>query len=319
MSKGWALPKEMEDKVGWAIIKATKKALRELGILRAVAPEPPQALQMRDRKEVNMGIVKYILRNNWKLLVADDGSWQGPRGTTPFWLDQEIMRTYDFSQSAESSKYGLTWSPGKTDDDLQRLEGDDSAWITARLEYFVPQPPSAVPVLTVTPVSKATGQRVVPKTVATVVAAAMMNGEAKALENSMALSSDQSMLPVIFFVAVVSCFATIAFIAGVLIWRERRMTKKGEYKLPGPRRNIYLARSSMVAHTYESCGSLKNTDAEKINVPESMCRLLPICKICQPTGVRRTQDRAYRRWVAGSSLIESEEGNSSATGTFTGF
>ena len=136
--RGWAVPTTADEKVGRAIVKAIRKAMRDLGILRVVT-SPPQMLKGRDKnkKEDNMRIVKYVLKTNWQRLTDDDGSWKGPRGTIPFWHDQEIMKKYEFSQSTESSKYGLTWSPGKTDQDLKDLMGNDSIWITARFEYFI--------------------------------------------------------------------------------------------------------------------------------------------------------------------------------------
>ena len=55
-----------------------------------MAQAPPAALMpVEDMADVNMRCVKFALRGNANFLWDNRGNWQGPRGTVPFWQDQE--------------------------------------------------------------------------------------------------------------------------------------------------------------------------------------------------------------------------------------
>ena len=124
------------------------------------------------------------------------------------------------------------------------------------------------------------------------------------------------LVPVLMLTFVCTLLLAIIVAIGVLYWRERSSRLKAEaaYRLPGPRRTIYLARTSRMAHVYRHCNSIRLTDVEELDVPATLARLLPMCDTCSPinkvmTSVQRKRNKVMSK-SSSSGLDDSEEATS---------
>ena len=73
---------------------------------------------------------------------------------------------------------------------------------------------------------------------------------------------------------------------------ERSKEVPVEFCLPGPRRTIYVAKTSQKVHTYRVCGAISQAEVEELDVPMTLLRMMPLCEKCNPSsGVQRRKAR----------------------------
>ena len=70
---------------GWAIVHPSP-----LGVAKVVLTAARTALSMEPDRERNMAVARAFLRSISGSLTSGD-LWQGPRGTSPFWADSDLM------------------------------------------------------------------------------------------------------------------------------------------------------------------------------------------------------------------------------------